>query len=53
MSKNLSAKYYQENTKKTAKKKKKNSYNIVEKVTDISQKMKNKNLLSIEKTIIE
>ena len=52
MSKNLSAKYYQENTK-TAKKKKKNSYNIVEKVTDISQKMKNKNLLSIEKTIIE
>ena len=40
----LSRKY-----KKTAKKKKKNRDNMVEKVTDISQKMKNKNLLSREK----
>ena len=60
MSKNLSAKYYQENKEKLPKKlvknikiflkkKKKKSDNIVVNVTKISQKMKNRNLLSIEK----
>ena len=57
MSKNLSAKYYQKNKdykKKLVKdiqvflmKKKKKSNNLVLDVTKISQKMKNKNLLSI------
>ena len=60
MSKNLSAKYYQENKerlqKKLAKdikiflkKKKKESNTMAVNVTKISQKMKNKSLLSIEK----
>ena len=57
MSKNLSVKYYQKNKdykKKLLKviqiflkKKKKKSNNLVLNVTKISQKMKNKNLLSI------
>ena len=60
MSKNLSAKYYQENKERPQKKlmiflkkKKKRNDNIVMDVTKISQKMKNKSLLSIEKNIIE
>ena len=64
MSTNLSAKYYQENKerlqKKLAKKpkiflkkKKKKSNNMVMNVTKISQKMKNKSLLNIEKNITE
>ena len=64
MFKTLSAKYYQENKerlqKKLAKdikiflkKKKKKSGNMVVNVTKISQMMKNKSLLSIEKKIIE
>ena len=65
MSKNLSAKYYQENKeilqkkpvediKMFQKKKKKKSNNmVVVIVTKIFQKMKNKSLLSIEKNIIK
>ena len=64
MSKSLSAKYYQgnkerllkkltKNIKIFLKKKKKKSSNIVVNVTKISQKMKNKSLLTIEKNIIE
>ena len=64
MSKTLSAKYYQENKEKLQKKlvkhikiflkkKKKKSDNMVANVTKISQRMKNKSLLSIEKHIIE
>ena len=64
MSKTLSAKYYQENKEKLQKKlvkhikiflkkKKKKSDNMVANVTKISQKMKNKSLLSIGKHIIE
>ena len=65
MSKTLSAKYYQENKerprkKKLAKditiylkKKKKKSCNMVVNITKISQKMKNKSLLSTEKNITE
>ena len=60
MSKRLSAKYYQENKERLQKKlvkdikiflkkKKKKSVNIVINVTQISQKMNNKSLLSIEK----
>ena len=48
MSKILLAKYYQEN-----KKKKKKSDNMFLKVTNISQKIKNKSLLSTEKNILE
>ena len=64
MSKNLSAKYYQENKEIIQKnlvkdikiflrKKKKKSNNMIVNVTKISQKIKNKSLLSIEKNIIE
>ena len=64
MSKTLSAKYYQENKeriqKKLAKdikiflkKKKKKSSNMAVNVTKISEEMKNKSLLSIEKNIME
>ena len=63
MSKNLSAKYYQENKEKLQelmkdikiflKKKNKYSINMVVNITKISQIMKNKSLLSIEKNIIE
>ena len=65
MSKNLSAKCYQENKgilqkKKLAKdikiflkKKKKKSNNMVMKVKKISQKMKNINWLSVDKNIIK
>ena len=58
MTKNLSAKYYQGNkerlqkqkkTKKSRKKRKSN--NTVVSNTEMYQKMKNKNLLSIEKKI--
>ena len=59
MSKNLSAKYYQENKERLQKKlvkdikvflkMKKKSDNMVVNVTKISQKMKNKGLLIIEK----
>ena len=60
MSQNLSTKYYQENKERLSKKareryqiflkkKKKKSNNMVVNVTKISQKMKNKSLLSIEK----
>ena len=59
MSINLSAKYYQENKKRLKKKpreryqnpskEEKKSNNMVVKVTKISQKMKNKSLLSTEK----
>ena len=63
MSKHLSAKYYQENKERLQKKlvkdikiflkkKKKKRDNMVVNVTNISQKMKNKSLLSIEKNII-
>ena len=61
MSKNLSAKYYQENKEKTRKKlvkdikiflkKKKKSDKMVMNITKISQKMKIKSLLSTEKII--
>ena len=62
MSKNLSAKYYQENKERLQKKlvkdikiflkkKKKKSDNMVVNVTNISQKMKNKSLLCIKKII--
>ena len=64
MSENLPAKYYQENKERLQKKlmkdikiflkkKKRKSNNMVVNVTKISQKMKNKSLLSIEKNIIE
>ena len=64
MSKTLSAKYYQENKEIIQKnlvkdikiflrKKKKKSNNMIVNVTKISQKIKNKSLLSIEKNIIE
>ena len=63
MSKNLSAKYYQENKERLQtkahvrkiflKKKKKKSNNMVANATKISQKMKKKSLLSIEKNILE
>ena len=64
MSETLSAKYYQENKerlqKKLAKdiiiflkKKREKSDKMVVNVTKISQKMKNKGLLSIEKYIME
>ena len=66
MSKNLLAKFYQENKERLQKnnitvnnikiflkKKKKKSNNMVVNVTKISQKMKNKSLLSTEKNIIE
>ena len=64
MSKNLSAKYYQENKERLQKKlvkdikifikkEKKKSNNMVVNVTKISQKMKKINWLSIEKNIIE
>ena len=65
MSKNLSAKYYQENKeshkkkklvkdiKIFLKKKKKKSDNMVVNVTKLFQKMKNKSLLTVEKNIVE
>ena len=64
MSKNSSAKYYEKNKERLQKKlvkdikiflkkKKKKSGNMVVNVTKISQKMKNKSLLSKEKNIIE
>ena len=64
MSTTLSTKYYQENkdrlqkklvkdTKIFLKKKKKKSYNMVMNVKKISQKIKNKIFLSIEKNIIK
>ena len=64
MSKHSSAKYYEENKERLQKKlvkdikiflkkKKKKSGNMVVNVTKISQKMKNKSLLSKEKNIIE
>ena len=60
MSENLSAKYYQESKERLQKKlvkdikiflkkKKKKSNNMVMNVTKISQKMKSKSILSIEK----
>ena len=63
MSKTLSAKHYQENKerlqKKLAKyikifleKKKKNSGNMVVNISKISQKMRNKSLLSVEKNLL-
>ena len=64
MSENLSAKYYQENKERLKKelvkdikiflkKKKKKSNNMVMNITKISQRMKNKSLLSIGKKIID
>ena len=64
MSKKLSAKCYEENKERLQKKlvkdikiflkmKKKKSDNMVVNVTKISQKMKNKSLLNIEKNIIK
>ena len=64
MSKTLLAKYYQENKDRLQKKlvkdieiflkkKKKKSYNMVMNVKKISQKIKNKIFLSIEKNIIK
>ena len=64
MSKTLSAKYYQENKDRLQKKlvkdikiflkkKKKKSYNMVMNVKKISQKIKNKIFLSVEKNIIK
>ena len=64
MSKNLSAKSYQENKKRTIKnlakdikifpkKKKKKSHDMVANVSKISQKMKNRNFLRIEENTIE
>ena len=62
-SKNLSAKYYQENKKdykkahekyqNLSKEEKEKNGSMVMNFTKISQKMKNKSLLSIEKNIIE
>ena len=62
MSKNLSVKYYQENKERLQKKlmkdikvflkkKKKKRENMVVNITKISQKMKTKSLLSIEKIL--
>ena len=62
MSKTLSAKYYQENKERLQKKareryknlfkeEQEKSSNMVVNVTKISQKMKNKSLLSIEKIL--
>ena len=64
MSKILSAQYYQENKERLEKKlmedikiflkkKKEKNGNMVVNVRKISQKMKNKSLMSIEKNIIE
>ena len=64
MSKNLSAKYYQENKEilqkeageryqNLSKEEKEKNDNRVKNVTKIPQKMKNKSLLSIEKNIVE
>ena len=65
MSKTLSAKYYQENKERLQKnlgkdikiflkkKKKRKSSNMVVNITRISQKMKSKSLLSVEKNIIQ
>ena len=64
MSTNLSAKYYQKNKERLQKKsceryqnlskeEKAESNNMVVNVTKISQKMKNKSLLRLEKNIIE
>ena len=65
MSKNLSAKYYQENKERLQKKKlvkdikiflrkkKKKSDNTVRDNTKIYQKMKNKSLLSLEQNMIK
>ena len=63
MSKTLSAKYYQENKERLQKKivkdikiflkKNKKSSNMVANVTKISQTMKSKSFLSVEKNIIE
>ena len=63
MSKNFWAIYYQENKERLQKKtyernqnpskEKKKSVNMVVSVTKISQKMKNKSLLSIEKNIVK
>ena len=64
MSKNLSAKYYQENKERLqkeageryqnlSKEEKEKNDNRVKNVTKIPQKMKNKSLLSIEKNIVE
>ena len=67
LSKDLSAKYCQENKERQQKKlpifqkdikiflkkKKKKSKNIVVNITKVSQKMKNKGLLSIENNIIQ
>ena len=63
MPKSLTARYYQENKERLLKnlvkdikfflKKKKKSNNLVMKVTKISQKIKNKSLLSIGKNIME
>ena len=63
MSKTLSAKYYQENKERLQKnlgkdikiflkkKKKRKSSNMVVNITRISQKMKSKSLLSVEKIL--
>ena len=63
MYKTLSAKYHQENKKRLQKKarercqnfseKEKKSDNMVVNITKISQEMRSKSLLSIEKNIIE
>ena len=64
MSKNLSTKYYQENKEglqekaheryqNLSKEEKKKNDNMVVNVIKVSQEMKNKSLLSIEKNIIE
>ena len=64
ISENLSAKCYQENKRRLqkrareryqnlSKEEKEKSYNMVLNVTEFSQKMKNKSLLSIEKNIIQ
>ena len=61
MSKNLSAKYYQKNKEREQKlekdikiflrKKKKKSDSVVVNITKISQKMKNRSLMNIEKIL--
>ena len=64
MSKNLSTKYYQENKERLqekaheryqnlSKEEKKKNDNMVVNVIKVSQEMKNKSLLNIEKNIIE
>ena len=55
MSKTLSAKYYQENKVHEIflKNKKKKSEKMIANLTKISQKMKNKSLLSIEKNVMQ